>query len=130
MVMLISFVILSMVYAMRQGKSAMGSKPSTVQSFVTTMPVNEVLKVVLACVQQKNYDIEDIDEANGCVILGERSTNLSFGIYITSTATGTVVEIGARSKMGTSCDLFGLLHSARNRLFNAIKAAVTARCIS
>ena len=69
------------IASMRKGSSAMGEKPSRIQSFSTTGNPEETLKSIIRFAQQSGYKISALDETSGQVVLEESASATSWGFF-------------------------------------------------
>ena len=92
------------IASMRKGSSAMGAKPSRIQSFSATGNPEETLKSIIRFAQQSGYKILALDEKLGQAVLEESASATSWGffypIFVSKQFNGsTLVEVGIKSKL-------------------------------
>ena len=113
--------------AIRNPSSALKNKPLRVQSFATGMPQSAVLKAIVTYAKTSIYKIELFDESNGDLVLSDVASLTSYGffypIFVRSQGTGTLVEVGIKSR---SWQVGPIVTRHHDRCFNWTKAATLA----
>ena len=111
----------------RNPASAVNNKPDRIQSFATGMPQLAVLKAIVRYAQTSIYKIEIFDENNGNLVLCDAASLTSYGffypIFVRSRGTGTLVEVGIKSR---SWQVGPIVTRHHDRCFNWMKAAILA----
>lgn len=117
------------IASMRNGSSALGSKPSRLHSFSTTGNPEETLKAIVHFAQQSGYKVPAFEEAKGQLVLEESASATSWGfflpIFVSRQSDGSVlVEVGIKSKL---VQVGPIVSRSHEKCVNGIKAALLAQ---
>jgi len=97
-------------------------------TLVTAAPVGEVLMIVLNFALRSRYNIDNVDEQTGRVVLSDDMALMTWGFFhfvrvVPDESGKTLIEVGTTSKFVQSNIITARYHE---RCFAAIKAAVLA----
>lgn len=113
----------------RKGTSAIGSKPSRLESFSTKGNPEETLKAIVHFAQQSGYKVSAFEEALGRLVLEESASATSWGfflpVFVSQQSDGsTLVEVGIKSKL---VQVGPIVSRSHEKCVNGIKAALFAQ---
>jgi hypothetical protein len=118
-----------LIASMRKSSSALGSKPSRLQSFSTKGNPQDTLKAIVDFAQQSGYKVSAFEEAKGQLVLEESASATSWGfffpVFVSRQPDGSaLVEVGIKSKL---VQVGPIVSRSHEKCVNGIKAALFAQ---
>ena len=128
---IIAVIILLLIAASKRGDQLRISDSARLTPIATNLSPDEAFDVVLEFAENNGYTVDNADQDERSIVLNQSASVLSYGaffpIQIRARADGkTIVEIGAKAKMGSQKQRNFVLSKDHEKCVNGIRSHLTA----